>query len=83
MTPVHQRRGIGSRLVFSCLEEARYLGLKRVFVLTDNFDFFQRFGFLNFPREQLHPRIWADCVKCVKFPDCDEFPMVLELLEKP
>lgn len=81
--PDHQGQGIGSRLVKSCLEEARTLGLNRVFVLTDRLDYFQRFGFLEFPREQLHPRIWADCVKCVKFPDCDEFPMVLDLSETP
>lgn len=77
--PDHQCRGIGSSLVHSCLEEARTLGLKQVFVLTDRTDYFQRFGFLEFPRERLHPRIWADCVKCVKYPHCDEVPMVLEL----
>jgi amino-acid N-acetyltransferase len=75
----HQRQGIGRQLVLSCLEEARTLGLKQIFVLTDCIDFFRRFGFQEFPREKLHPRIWADCVKCVKFPDCDEVPMVLEL----
>lgn len=81
--PFHQRRGIGSRLVQGCLEEARTLGLKQIFVLTDNLDFFARFGFQEFPREQLHPRIWADCVKCLKFPHCDEIPMVLNLPEIP
>jgi len=81
--PVHQGRGIGGALVQSCLEEARTLGLRQVFVLTDRLDFFRRFGFHEFPREKLHPRIWADCVKCLKFPDCDEIPMVLELAESP
>jgi amino-acid N-acetyltransferase len=81
--PAHQGRGIGTRLVQSCLEEARTLGLKHIFVLTDRLDFFQRFGFREFPREKLHPRIWADCVQCLKFPHCDEIPMVLNLLESP
>jgi amino-acid N-acetyltransferase len=81
--PAQQGQGIGSRLVKSCLEEASSLGMKQVFVLTDRTDFFQRFGFQEFPREKLHPRIWADCVKCLKFPHCDEIPMILELLEKP
>jgi hypothetical protein len=31
----------------------------------------------------LHPRIWADCVKCLKYPHCDEIPMVLELSDTP
>jgi len=30
-------------------------------------------------REDLLPIVWADCVNCVKFPDCDEVPMVLNL----
>lgn len=81
--PIHQRRGIGSRLVQSCLEEARTLGLKKIFILTDRLDFFRRFGFKEFPRDKLHPRIWADCVKCLKFPNCDEIPMVLNLAETP
>ncbi len=81
--PEQQGQGIGSKLVESCLEEARTLGLKQIFVLTDRLDFFRRFGFKEFPREKLHPRIWADCVKCLKFPDCDEVPMVLELPAAP
>ena len=83
VAPDRQGQGIGGRLVQSCLEEARALGLKQIFVLTDCLDFFRRFGFQEFPREQLHPRIWADCVKCLKFPHCDEVPMVLELPESP
>ncbi len=75
----YQGRGIGSRLVRSCLEEARQLGVKRVFVLTANTRFFERFGFQLFPREALPLIVWADCVDCVKFPDCDEVPMILDL----
>ena len=29
-------------------------------------------------REDLLPIVWADCVNCVKFPDCDEIPMLLD-----
>ncbi len=83
VTPDRQGQGIGSRLVQSCIEEAQTLGLKQIFVLTDCLDFFRRLGFKEFPREQLHPRIWADCVKCLKFPHCDEVPMVLELSATP
>ena len=81
--PEHQRQGIGSALVQSCLEEARALGMRQVFVLTDRPEFFRRFGFREFPREKLHPRIWSDCIKCLKFPHCDEIPMVLDLPEAP
>jgi amino-acid N-acetyltransferase len=79
VAPDHQGQGIGSRLVQSCLEEARQLGLKQVFALTTSPAYFQRFGFRLFPREDLPPIVWADCVDCVKFPDCDEIPMMLDL----
>jgi len=75
----HQRQGIGSRLVAECLAEARKLGLKQVFVLTTSPPFFERFGFRKVPKESLPPIVWADCVDCVKFPDCDEVPLILEL----
>jgi amino-acid N-acetyltransferase len=53
VAPDHQGQGIGSRLVQGCLEEARALGLKQIFFLTDCIDFFRRFGFQEFPREKL------------------------------
>jgi|UniRef100_A0A7C3WS27 amino-acid N-acetyltransferase len=79
VAPEHQGQGIGSQLVRSCLEEARQLELRQVFVLTASPEFFQRFGFRLIPRENLPPIVWADCVDCVKFPDCDEIPMMLDL----
>jgi amino-acid N-acetyltransferase len=75
----HQRQGIASRLVETCLAEARAIGLSEIFLLTLAPDFFQRFGFRIVSREDLLPIVWADCVNCVKFPDCDEIPMVLNL----
>jgi amino-acid N-acetyltransferase len=79
VAPDFQGRGLGSHMVRSCLEEARTLGLRRVFVLTASPKYFQRFGFRLFPREELPPIVWADCVDCVKFPDCDEVPLMLDL----
>jgi amino-acid N-acetyltransferase len=77
--PDHRGRGVGSRLVQTCLEEARVLGLSEVFLLTLVPEFFKRFGFKTVSRDELLPIVWADCVNCVKFPDCDEIPMLLEL----
>ena len=79
VTPEHRGRGIGSRLVTTCLAEARVLGLSEIFLLTLVPDFFRRFGFKVVSREELLPIVWADCVNCVKFPDCDEIPMLLDL----
>ena len=79
VTPAHQRRGIASRLVQTCLAEAQAIGLSEIFLLTLVPEFFQRFGFRLVSREDLLPIVWADCVNCVKFPDCDEVPMMLNL----
>jgi amino-acid N-acetyltransferase len=75
----YRRQGIGSRLVESCLAEDRDLDLKRVFALTSRPGFFLRFGFREVTRDHLPPIIWAECVQCLKFPDCDEIPMLLDL----
>jgi amino-acid N-acetyltransferase len=78
--PNFQRRGIGSRLVKKCLEEADSLGLKKVFALTTRPDFFKRLGFRIVPNEHLPNIIWSECKDCFKYPDkCNEIPMLLDL----
>jgi amino-acid N-acetyltransferase len=74
-----QRQGAGTALVESCLEEARRLGMQRVFVLTYMPQFFERFGFSLYPKENLPHKVWADCLNCPRFPDCDELAMIKEL----
>jgi len=74
-----QKRGLGSQLVEACLSEVVELGLKKVFVLTLIPGFFARFGFTEIEKLLLPHKIWADCLKCPKFPDCDEIAMLLEL----
>jgi amino-acid N-acetyltransferase len=61
-------RGIGSHLVEACLSEARQLGIGRVFALT-----YQQ------EKSELPQKIWSDCIKCVKFPDCDEIALSISL----
>lgn len=72
-------RGIGSKLVEACLNEARSLGLKKVFALTYKSRFFQRLDFRVISKEVLPHKIWGDCIKCVKFPNCDEIAVITEL----
>jgi amino-acid N-acetyltransferase len=69
-------KGIGAALVEACLEEARELGIAKVFTLTDKVTFFEKQGFGQVDRSELPHKIWAACVKCVKFPDCDETALV-------
>lgn len=73
------RKGIGSQVVGACIDEARQLGLKRIFCLTYKPDFFARFGFTIVDKSQLPHKVWGDCMKCVKFPDCDEIAMIMDL----
>jgi amino-acid N-acetyltransferase len=73
------RKGIGTQVVRACLDEAKELGLKRVFCLTYKPDFFGRFGFRIVDKSELPHKVWGDCMKCVKFPDCDEIAMILDL----
>ncbi len=74
-----QGKGLGSQLVETCLEEARSLGLKRVFTLSYVPDFFSKLGFREVEKSVLPHKIWGDCLKCPKFPDCDETAMLIDL----
>ncbi|BCS55145.1 N-acetyltransferase [Geobacter sp. SVR] len=73
------RRGIGSQLVQACIAEAREIGLKRIFCLTYKPEFFGKHGFRLVDKSELPHKVWGDCIKCVKFPDCDENAMILDL----
>lgn len=70
---------LGARLVEACLSEAVTLGLSRVFTLTYQNNFFSKLGFKEVAKEVLPNKIWADCIHCPKFPDCDEIAMLVDL----
>lgn len=72
------RRGIGTQLVESCISEAIVLGIDRVFALTYKPDFFEKLGFHIVDKAELPQKIWTDCLKCAKFPDCDEVALVAD-----
>lgn len=74
-----QRQGIGMQLLMSCLKDCKPLDISRVFALTYLPDFFQGLGFRIIEKAELPHKIWADCVQCVKFPECDEVAMLLEI----
>lgn len=74
-----QGQGFGRRLVEACLQEAMDLGLHRIFTLTYVTGFFNKMGFEEIEKAILPHKIWADCLKCPKFPDCDETAMMIVL----
>ena len=74
-----QNRGVGAELVNISLREAQQLGAKKVFVLTYKPEYFKKFGFKKVRHEDLPHKIWAECINCCKFPDCDEIALLKKL----
>ena len=72
-------KGVGKGLVDACLDEARRFGVRRVFALTYRPAFFEKMGFRSIEKDVLPHKIWGDCIKCVKFPNCDESAVMIEL----
>ena len=71
-----QRKGLGARIVSACLKEAENLGLKTVFCFTYRPDFFKRLKFVDIDKMELPRKVWTDCFRCPKFPNCDETALV-------
>jgi len=68
-------KGIGRALVLGCMEKAKELGLKKVFTLTLEPDFFTKLGFVNVQKESLPMKVWSDCAECPKQDHCDEIAL--------
>jgi len=67
-----QGRGVGRELIKVCLQEASALGIKRIFMLTYKPEYFKKFGFKRVSHASLPHKIWAECINCPKFPNCQE-----------
>jgi amino-acid N-acetyltransferase len=79
----HRGKGVGSRLVRWCVDEARRLGIRKIMSLTYEQRFFEKLGFEVVQKESLPLKVWSDCVKCPKNDNCDEIAMVLTLHDVP
>jgi amino-acid N-acetyltransferase len=75
----YQKMGIGKKLVKRCLAEAKTLGIGKVFVLTYQPSFFKQLGFAEIDKSNLPQKIWGDCIRCPKFPECDEHALITML----
>lgn len=71
--------GLGRKMVDRCVADAKPLGLSKVFALTYQEEFFKHIGFSVVDKDILPQKIWADCVHCPKYPDCDETAVLLQL----
>lgn len=77
-----QGEGLGSLLVEACLKEARDIGIPKVFCLTYKPKFFEKFGFKRIDMSKLPRKVWGECQRCPKFPNCDEIAMIKRLKKR-
>lgn len=75
----YHHQGAGQALVSACIQEAKTLGAKRIFVLTYAPDFFKKAGFKKISHNKLPHKIWAECINCPKFPDCKEVALIKKI----
>lgn len=73
------RKGIGSKLLEACLNEAKKMKVKKIFVLTYKPEFFKKFKFAEVDKAKLPHKIWTECIKCIYFPNCHEIALMREL----
>jgi len=76
------KQGVGRGIVNALLEDARLLGLKRVFALTYQQIFFEKCGFSVVQKETLPQKVWKECVYCDKFERCDEIAVIRLLVPR-
>jgi amino-acid N-acetyltransferase len=72
----HRRHGLGEKLVSACLDEAKALGIANIFCLTYVKPFFEKCGFVEEDKATLPHKIWGECYRCPKFPNCDEAALI-------
>lgn len=75
----YQRRGYGKELVKFCIKEAEELGVKTIFSLTYIPEFFEKLGFKKVSTQEMPRKVWVECTRCPKFPNCGEVPVIYEL----
>jgi len=71
--------GMGARLVRACVRAAPAVGVKRVFVLTYLPGFFEKHGFAPVAKDKLPHKVWSECLRCAKFPNCTEVALLRTL----
>lgn len=73
----YRRRGLATMLINALIDEAKVLHLKEVLTLTYKKEVFEKLGFKEIEKEKLpNHKIWADCIKCTRFPICDEIALI-------
>jgi amino-acid N-acetyltransferase len=74
-----QEQGIGAQLVEACLKEAGELGIPTIFCLTYKPAFFKKLSFSQKDKMELPHKVWGECYRCPKFPNCDEVALIYQM----
>ena len=67
-----QGKEIGKALVEQAVEQAKVIGVQKIFALTLVPKFFEKQGFTIVDKKTLPMKVWSDCAKCTKQENCDE-----------
>ena len=73
-----QAKGMGSVLIEACLDEAKELGIPTIFCLSYKPAFFEKYDFRRVDKMELPRKVWSECYRCPKFPDCDEVALIYQ-----
>jgi len=79
VTEDSQKQGIGAQIVEACLKETKELGIPTIFCLTYKPAFFEKAGFSQADKAELPHKVWGECYRCPKFPNCDEVALIYHL----
>ncbi|MCG3775632.1 MAG: Amino-acid acetyltransferase [Nitrospira sp.] len=74
-----QSQGLGKQLIHHCMEAGKEMGLKSVFVLVIKTAYYEQLGFQQVDVMALPRKVWGECLRCPKFPSCNEVAMVYHL----
>jgi amino-acid N-acetyltransferase len=76
------KQGIGNKLIKACLDEAEEIGIPTIFCLTYQPGFFEKSGFTRLDKMELPQKVWNECFRCPKFPNCDEIALIYRMEAK-
>lgn len=71
-------KGVGRKLVDRAVQQAKELGINKVFALTLEPVFFEKVGFSRVDRKKLPMKVWSDCAECPKQDHCDEIAVMMD-----
>ena len=71
-----KQKGLGAGLLTACIKESEELGIDTIFCFTYQPEFFKRYEFVDIDKMELPRKVWTDCFRCPKFPNCDETALI-------